>query len=166
MSSTPQLVERNPQKYIASRIKTDREKIGEVVPELYVELAALAARNNIAISGAPIIRYFSIDYSTGTVDIDAGFPISNDEAPAHERIKTGELPGGTYAMLLHVGLYDSLYETTAQLLAWGREQGMNWPSQHNTPLSTWTGRVEHYLVGPTDAQNPKDWKTEVAILVE
>lgn len=166
MSTKPHLMKRLSQKYIAIRIKIVREEIGKVVPVLYAEAAAWAAQNSINICGAPIIRYLSIDYDTGTVDIDAGFPISNAEVPAHDRIRMDELPGGLYAALLHEGPYATLFETTAQLLSWGAQMGMNWPSQQYAPVSTWPCRVEHYLVGPADTQTPQDWKTEVAILVE
>jgi effector-binding domain-containing protein len=166
MASLPQLLERMPQKYAAIRIKISRDEIGSIVPEIYSELSTWVSENGINISGASIIRYFSIDYGTGDVDIDVGYPISNNEAPAHNRIIINEIPHGTYAVLIHNGTYEYLVETTAKLLAWGQQQGIKWQSTQDNNVSIWGGRVEHYLVGPMDTQNSSDWKTEVAILVE
>ncbi|MCX6082303.1 MAG: GyrI-like domain-containing protein [Chloroflexi bacterium] len=166
MTATPLLFERASQKYIAIRTKISRDEIGSIVPEIYSELSAWISANNISISGAPIIRYFFIDYGTGDVDIDVGFPISSNAMPANNRIKVDEIPYGTYATLIHNGSYENLFETTAMLLAWGRQQGIKWQSPQDSKVSKWKSRIEHYLVGFADTQNPNDWKTEVAILVE
>jgi effector-binding domain-containing protein len=166
MPRTPQLFERASQKYVAIRTKISRDEIGNIVPEIYSELSTWISDNNISISGAPIIRYLSIDYGTGDVDIDVGFPISNNEVPANDRIKVNELPHGTYATLIHNGTYGNLFETTAMLLAWGQQKGIKWQSAQDGKVSSWQSRIEHYLVGFADTQNPSEWKTEIAILVE
>ena len=166
MTITPQLFERASQNYVAIRIKINRDEIGNIVPSIYSELSAWVSENNISISGTPIIRYFSIDYGTGDVSIDVGYPVSSNKVPAHNHIKIDEIPHGTYATLIHSGTYENLFETTAMLLAWGQKQGIKWKSLQDNKMTTWQSRIEHYLVGPTDTQNPDKWKTEVAILVE
>jgi hypothetical protein len=32
-------------------------------------------------------------------------------------------------------------------------------------VTRWDGRIEYYLVGPPDEPNPKNWRTEIAILI-
>jgi effector-binding domain-containing protein len=166
MINKPKLVEKRSQRVIAIRIQIARDAIGLVVPDIYSEISSWVIENRLSISGASIIRYFSIDYENGHVDIDVGFPISDETVPTHHRIKLNELPQGTYATLIHDGSYENLVETTARLLDWGQQEGIKWQSQNDNRLSTWQGRIEHYLVGSADSQNPDDWKTEIAILIE
>jgi effector-binding domain-containing protein len=166
MSGTPQIIERKLQKYVAIHTKMNRNEIGAVVPNIYPEILTWVSENSVGISGAPIIRYLSVNYGTGDVDIDVGFPISHDKVSVRDRLIIDTLPEGMYATLIHNGSYENLAETTANLISWGRKNGMKWDFPQGNNLSNWKCRVEHYLIGPTDTQNPNDWKTEVAIFVE
>jgi hypothetical protein len=63
------------------------------------------------------------------------------------------------------GSYDALVKTTAALLDWAPRNNVKWAVVDQRRITRWDARVEHYLVGPPDEPNPKDWQTEIAILV-
>ena len=83
-----------------------------------------------------------------TVDVEAGFPVA---APIDdtESVVAGTLPGGPAVEALHVGPYDTMTRTYAEIEAWMAEQGA-------TP-----GPVmwESYLTDPESEPNPSTWRT-------
>jgi effector-binding domain-containing protein len=161
----PFLITRLPLSYAAVRERLQREDLGKAVPDLFAEVAAWLALNEIEIVGSPFIRYLGINYNSGEVEVHIGFPTSVHQIPAHHRIEAGELPGGVYATTIHQGAYMDLVNTTAMLLEWGRENDISWRVSETGGLTDWIGRVEHYLVGPPDELSPENWRTEVAILI-
>ncbi|HEY7214148.1 MAG TPA: GyrI-like domain-containing protein, partial [Thermoanaerobaculia bacterium] len=77
----------------------------------------------------------------------------------------GQLPAGTYATVLHRGPYDSLVDTTASLLDWGKETDHPWRVASEGKVTWWAARIEHYLVALPRETSPSQWRTEVAILL-
>jgi effector-binding domain-containing protein len=71
----------------------------------FTQVPAVAAQQGLRLTGAPYARYrFAPD---GTLDAEAGFPVSGVVAPAGQ-VEPGTLPGGTVARTLHVGSYDTV----------------------------------------------------------
>ena len=112
-----------------------------------------------------MIRYLVVDYDTDRVEIDVGVPVEAVTLPADERVRAGVIPAGTFATVVHPGPYDALVKTTAALLDWGKEKKLKWQVAEERNLTRWNARVEHYLVGAPEETNPKNWRTEIAILV-
>lgn len=162
---TPNLSYREAQTYAAIPLQLIRESIGEKVPVIYEEIASWLSNHQIEITGAPIIRYMSINYATSELEVHVGFPVSVTQLPEHPRIGLYEIPSGTYATLVHEGVYTELFYTTAALLAWGQRRiGWKITQPAGSNFSIWAGRVEHYLVSPPNETNPENWITEIAIL--
>ena len=85
-----------------------------------------------------------------TVDVEAGFPLSEPITP-QDGVVDGILPGGPAVEAVHVGPYDTLQETYTDVLRWMGEQGMK-------P----TGLMwEAYLTDPATAPDPATWETLV-----
>ena len=155
---------RDVQRYVAIKERLQREALGERVPGLFSKVHEWLAQNSVVTAGPPLIRYLVIDYNSGQVEIDAGVPVAS-AVPDHARIHPGKIPGGLYATVIHQGSYVDLMDTTAKLLAWGKEHNIRWQMTEESKVIRWSGRIEHYLVGPTANPNPEDWRTEIAILL-
>jgi effector-binding domain-containing protein len=164
MPSEPVMKERDAQSYVAIRKRAPRESLNEILPGLFGEIFEWVGKNGITIAGSPLIRYLVVDYNTGEVEVDIGVPVAS-KTPKHPHIHRGEIPGGTYATVLHQGDYAGLKDTTAELLAWGEENHIQWQVSGSSNVTHWSGRIEHYLVSPPKHTNPADWRTEVAILL-
>jgi effector-binding domain-containing protein len=160
----PTLVKRSDQPYSAFRVQLRREVIGETVPNLFIKIYEWLASNSVEDKGASIIRYLMVDYNSGEVQIDAGVPIGS-LIPKNDSIQSDLIPGGIYATVLHQGEYSGLMETTGELLKWGKENHIKWQVVEKQNVSKWRGRLETYLVGPSDTPDPQEWKTEISILL-
>jgi len=120
MSLKPAMIDRDAQPYVAIRERLHREALGDVAPGLLSEVYEWLATNRIAVVGPPLIRYLIVDYNSGEVEVDVGAPVASMVA-GHLRVHPGELSGGTYATVVHQGSYANLMDTTAKLLAWGKD---------------------------------------------
>src|SRR5436305_2062231 len=120
MSLVPQYVERAPQPYVAIHAQSPRDEIGMVVPKVLPDLYAWLASNKVAPAGAPFIRYLVVNYNNSVVDMDVGVPVPNPIGSPEPPVIRGLLPGGRYATVLHRGAYETLVDTTAELLDWAK----------------------------------------------
>lgn len=164
MSLQPAMIDRAAQPYVAIRERLHREALGDAAPGLLAEVHEWLATHGIAVAGPPLIRYLIVDYNSGEVEVDVGAPVAFVVA-GQVRVHPGEIPGGTYATVIHQGSYANLMDTTAELLAWGKENNIRWQVREASKVTNWGGRIEHYLVGPPEYPNPQDWRTEIAILL-
>jgi effector-binding domain-containing protein len=160
----PTLVNRSAQPYCAFRVKLHREAIGDTVPSFFIKIYQWLASNNVEVKGPSIIRYLMIDYNSGEVLIDAGVP-SASLVPKNDDIHSDVLPGGFYATVLHQGEYSGLMETTGKLLEWGKKNHIKWQVVEKLNISRWRGRIETYLIGPSDIPDSQKWRTEISILL-
>jgi DNA-binding transcriptional MerR regulator len=90
----------------------------------------------------------------GIEEVEAFVPIAEPLAvPQRERdVSLGEVPAARVAVLVHAGDYDSIADTYRTLGAWVARN-----AEHAGE------RVrEWYVVGPTDVDDPKSFRTEIA----
>lgn len=100
-------------------------------------------------AGPPFALYFGMP--TETVEVEAGFPVTQQLKTEQGPVRAGTLPGGKCVHGVHVGPYDELKETYAELEEWVREQ-------HLEPREKmW----EVYLSDPKAEPDPTKWKTEI-----
>ena len=163
MSFSPIQVKLDAEHYAAIRAQVRQTEIGIVAPALLAEVHEWLTKHRIATTGPALIRYLSIDTDSQIMDVHIGFPIAQHTA-LHERVEFSVKPAGTYLIAIHRGPYDSLHKTTAMLLGWAREHAVRLLTQQNSSQENWTGRFEHYLIGPNNERDPRHWHTEVAIL--
>lgn len=163
MGFKPVQVMLDAQHYAAIRVQVRRDDIGTNIPGLYAEVHAWLTSRQIAVTGPALIRYLAIDPTVKCVDIHVGFPIAAHTA-TDERIEISVQPAGTYVIAVHRGAYESLHKTTAMLLQWGASNEVQWQTAQNGSATEWSGRFEHYLIGPATERNPKNWHTEIALL--
>ncbi len=161
----PSIVTRRAVTYAGVRERLNRNELGGIVPRLLGDVAAFLQQRNISPTGPPIVRYVVVDYNTGTVEIDAGFPVGVSALLPDRRVRIQQIPGGRYATVIHDGSYDTLMNTTAALLEWGKRTHAPWQMTEHDKVTRWGARVERYDVGPPAEPNPSKWRTEVAILL-
>jgi effector-binding domain-containing protein len=117
------------------------DTIDREVPALFGRLAA----DGVQPAGPPFVRYLKVDMERG-LDIELGVPVAGDA-----RVRSGALPAGRYARLVHVGPYGGLPDAHQALQGWAQEQGFRWSE-----------RVETYVTDPAKEPDPSRWQTEVA----
>jgi effector-binding domain-containing protein len=145
------LEDREAQPYAAIR-KQVAAPFGSVLGELWGEVFSWLSARGTSPSGAPFIRYLFIDMPS-RLDLEVGVKVAA-ALEGNERIATGSLPAGTYAVAIHTGHYDKLEESTARFLEWGQKNGIQWQKTNADPGEHWVSRVESYLNDPTDEPNP------------
>ncbi|HEU5223531.1 MAG TPA: GyrI-like domain-containing protein [Candidatus Lumbricidophila sp.] len=104
-------------------------------------------------AGPPFGKYYGMPGAV--VDVEAGFPVATPIAPAGT-VRPGTLPGGRVAEAIHIGPYDTLPTTYAELERYFDAHGL-------TPASTmW----ECYLSGPESGADPTTWRTQICWPIE
>lgn len=102
--------------------------------------------------GPPFGKYYGSP--TSVVDVEAGFPVASAITPVGD-VVAGTLPGGKVVEAMHVGPYDTMEQTYAEMARHFEESGL-------TP-----GPVmwESYLSDPQTEPDPAGWRTLVCWLV-
>ncbi|WP_394771293.1 GyrI-like domain-containing protein [Lacisediminihabitans sp.] len=114
----------------------------------FAEAAAEMGKQGAFPAGPPVTLYHGMP--TGTIDVTAGFPVSNQVAPAGE-VVVATLPGGSAVEATHVGSYDTLADTYAEINSWIADHKL-------TPAED---MFEEYLVGPDGETDPAKWRTRI-----
>jgi len=143
----------------------EREKLSEFVPGRLSTAFGFLQKHRLHATGAPLIRYWVVDYNTGEIEIEVGVPVAATNLPADAVVHSAQIPAGTFATVTHRGPYHALVQTTAALMDWAQQNNINWAMAEMRKVTRWEGRIEHYLVGPPDEPNPNNWQTEIAILI-
>ena len=117
------------------------------------QVAAVIADQAIGIAGPAFALYHGAPGET--VDLEIGFPVGRAVLP-DSQVRSGELPGGRVARLVHHGAFDQLGSSWERLRGWIVEQGL-------TPRrDLW----EVYLTEPSPDMDPADLRTELNWPVE
>lgn len=118
--------------------------LGECLPAVY----AHCQRRGLAFGGPPFTRHARS--GPGLITLECGMPLA-DAAEGDAPIEAGALQGGTLAVAIHQGGYDTLAETYACVEAWIESEG------HAPAGPPW----ETYLTDPAEHPDPADWRTEI-----
>lgn len=110
-------------------------------------MAALQAQGAQPI-GPPFGKYYGSP--TDVVDVEAGFPVAAPIAPAGS-VTPGTLPAGKTVEAVHVGPYDTMTTTYAELERYFRDAG----------LTPGTVMWESYLSDPEAEPDPATWRTRI-----
>ena len=116
----------------------------------YDQVLAAVRSQRAAPVGPPFALYHGMPGVT--VDVEAGFPVSQ-AVPASGDVVPGTLPAGEAVEAVHVGPYDRLPDTYADVQAWMAE--------HH--LSSGPQMWESYLSDPQSEPDPSRWRTLVVV---
>jgi effector-binding domain-containing protein len=163
MLTTPKIVERTEQPYVAITSKVTMREIGPTARTLLPEVFGWLRQHGIAPGGAPFFRYNVIDMER-QLEIEFGVP-TNEGVAGDGRVRPGRLPAGRYASLLHRGHYDELYDANAVLIGWAKERAIRFDVEKTDAGDKFGCRLEIYRTDPQEEPDPTKWETEVAIRV-
>lgn len=145
MLTTPTIVDREAQRYVAVRRAVSMADFGAMAAETS-DLVIAFAKAQTGELAPSFIKYNVIDMD-GLLDLEFGVPVTGDLEPSGEFF-VGELPAGSYATVTHTGSYDELYDVTAMLVGWAKERGVQWDSAPAGAGERFVSRTETYLNDP------------------
>ncbi len=148
LESSPQVVEIEPQEAVTVRGDVPVADLTEFFSHAFGEAATAASIAGVDIVGPPFALY--PEMPTTTVAVEAGFPVSapvGTNGDAHRTV----LPGGRVVQAVHVGPYDSLEQSYAELQSWMVDHGLR-PAD-----AMW----ECYLTDPESEPDPATWRTMI-----
>ncbi|MBN9361406.1 MULTISPECIES: GyrI-like domain-containing protein [unclassified Devosia] len=160
MLSTPEIVARPDQPFAAIRVGLERRDIPSRAPPLIGEVAGWLAAHGAAPVGAPFFSYLEMP-EEGPLVMEVGFPTAT-LLTGDARVRTGTIPAGRFARLIHTGPYDGLYEANVALGEWLGKQGIAHPMPEQSPGAYDAALLEIYETDPATEPDPQKWKTEVA----
>ncbi len=139
-----------PQPVISIRGHTPMAGIASFIGQAYAEEFALLGQLGVRPAGPPFAVYHDQEMREEDVDMEAAVPVA---APVEGsgRIVGWILPGGPVASTLHVGPYEEIGRAYSALAEWLQANGREMAGPPR----------ESYLVGPTEARDPAELRTEV-----
>ena len=161
MITSPKIVERGEQPYVAVKSVVSMKEIGAAAGKFLGEVFGWAAGRGLAPAGAPFFKYNVIDMERG-LEIEFGIPTAKP-VTGDDRVLAGVLPAGRYASLVYRGPYEQLRDASAALLDWIKEQGLKMDVTESAEGDRFGCRLEIYLTDPAVEKDPQKWETEVAI---
>ncbi len=144
----PVVVELAPRDAIAVRGVIAIADMPSFFERAFATAASAAVAAGVEIVGPPFSFY--PDEPAEIVTVEAGFPVSKPVDPAGDA-HPFVLPGGRVIRAVHVGPYDTMEQTYAELQAWMDEQGFQ-------PAA---GMWENHLSDPRAEPDPSTWRTEI-----
>ena len=124
MPQSPTVETRIDQPYAAIPVKVSMDELGSVVPPLTGQVFDWLADRGIRPAGPPFWRYVVVDMDAD-LELETGVAVAS-AVDGDERIRTGVLPGGRYATVVHKGHPDTLVSATRDLLDWAAQRGLEW----------------------------------------
>jgi effector-binding domain-containing protein len=136
-----------PQPTLAIRTQVPLARIGAAIGELLPMVYGYARTTGAEVIGPPFVRYFTVG---DLIDLEAGVTLAS-AAPGQGRITPGELPGGEAAVAWHLGPYETIGATYAEVQRFAAREG------RSLGPSMW----EVYWTDPASEPDPAAWRTEV-----
>lgn len=161
MLTLPEIVEREPQRYIAVRLPV-LMPFGDAVNPAYDELFEAFQRANVEPNGMEFIKYNVVDMPR--LEIEAGMT-TTASVPLSGRLVEGVLPGGRFVRTTYTGPYDGLYDATAMLIGWAKETGLTWDVVETDAGDVFACRLEVHDNNPAIEPDPRKLKTTLLFKV-
>jgi effector-binding domain-containing protein len=131
------------------RRKVPMDELTEFFSHAFSETMRVLTTQGLHPSGPPFGKYYGMPGAT--VDVEAGFPVTAPVKTDGE-VAPGTLPGGHVVEAVHVGPYDTMALTYADIEQFFAARG-------------WTpGEVmwESYLTDPGAEPDPETWRTLIS----
>jgi effector-binding domain-containing protein len=146
MLTMPEMLEREPQRYVAVRLPVMipfNQQVGELFDAF--------ARAGVSPVGVEFIKYNLV--AMPHLEIEVGI-ITDALIPLSGRLVEGVLPAGRYVRMTYTGPYEGLYDATAMLVGWAKEKGFKWDSRSTEAGELFTARLEVYDNNPSVEPDP------------
>lgn len=140
------IIEHDEQATAGVRETVPMSELTEFFSRAYTQTMAALQAHGTYPAGPPFGKYYGMP--TEVVDVEAGFPVAATIATA-DGVVSGILPAGTIVTAIHVGPYDSMADTYAEVQRFFAEN-------HLVPSDVmW----ESYLSDPELEPDPAKWRT-------
>ncbi|HEY7468593.1 MAG TPA: GyrI-like domain-containing protein [Acidimicrobiia bacterium] len=126
------------------------EEIKDWIGTAYARVAEQVGKLGLTFAGPPFARYRPLDESFEEFEIEAGFPIDRPASGVGE-VTSSSLPGGTAAVVTHIGPYDQMRPAYEAIQSWIEAKG---GTSSDVP---W----EVYYSDPVAEPDPSTWRTEI-----
>ncbi len=136
------IIELDDQPVITVRRTNPVENLPAFFGEVYGMMAHYLGEMGEQPVGMPFAAYYNMDMSA--LDVEAGFPVAR-ELPGKGEIKSGKIPAGKFAVVKHVGGYDTVGPAYEALSDFVKEQGYE-----DTGIA-----YEYYLNDPNEGVVPE-----------
>ena len=125
---------------------------------LLAELIEWLSDHDVETSGPFFLRLHVVDM-TGLMDIEVGVVAASEAAD--DRVRTGVLPAGDYAVLAYRA---KSMAANRRLHAWVAEQGLTLDSRPDSQGDVFASRCEIYLTDPRTEKRKTRWVVELAFM--
>jgi effector-binding domain-containing protein len=130
------------------RAKVPMTGLTEFFGRAFADTMTALAAQGVQPAGPPFGKYYGTP--TDVVDVEAGFPVAAAITPS-DAVVPGTLPGGRVIEATHVGSYDGLEATYAEVQRYAADAGL-------TPGAVmW----ECYLSDPATEPDSTKWRTQI-----
>src|ERR687895_1718403 len=125
----PLIQQREALPYLAIRSEVTNG-VPAVADTAFPQLFAWLGQHGIEPAGPPFIRYHEVDHDGEPLEIEVAAPVADGAEPDEDGpVRSGTLPAGRYATLVHTGPYrhddvPDLGDAQASLRSWTEEQGI------------------------------------------
>jgi effector-binding domain-containing protein len=138
------------QKTLVRRAKVRGDAISDFLGPTYAAVAEVVVRGGFRFAGPPFARFRPLDEEFAEFDVEAGFPVAGEGSTSND-VEVSSLPGGTMAVVVHIGPYDAMLPAYQAIFDWmaerdARAEGPAWEVYHSDP---------------DEQPDPATWRTEI-----
>ncbi|MGE5392320.1 MAG: GyrI-like domain-containing protein [Candidatus Saccharibacteria bacterium] len=137
-------------------IVSNMAEVSKVIGQAYGQIMAYLGQNGIQPAGMPFVYYPEMSPDAeGRWKMIPGFPTTQPIQGA-DSIQPLTLPATQAATAIHMGPYETLEKTYAEMMSWIKENGY----ELNGPM--W----EYYFTDPQSEPDTSKWRTDIYIPVK
>ena len=148
-----QITEHPEQATAAVRAQVPMAELADFFSQAFTDIMAVLESQGVQPVGPRFGKYYGQPGSV--VDVEAGFPVAGVIEPAG-KVVPGNLPAGRIVEATHIGSFDTLADTYADIENFFSDNKLN-PS-----VVMW----ENYLTDPETEQSPEHARTQICWPVE
>jgi len=164
MLTLPAKTRRKKQPYLSIRAQLQRRNLERQARLFFTELREFITARAIDDAGPGFFRYLTIADS-GELDMEFGY-FTTRMHPGGGPFRSGVLPAGLFMTAEWMGPYERLTDIHAMLPGWAAENGVSWQMRRANGEVSYGCRLEIFHQSPRHVDNPSDYRTEIAILLD
>lgn len=144
-----------PQHVLSVRTNTTLARMQETFGAAFGQLFGYLGRLGVKPAGPPFAVYHDPEFREDDIDVEICVPVER-RVTGDASMRGWQSPAGTAACTIHAGSYDEVHNAYAALTPWIQAQGH---AIAGPPR-------EVYLVGPGEADDPAEYRTEILFPLE
>jgi effector-binding domain-containing protein len=146
MLNQPSVETKADQPFAAIELTLAQPEISGTAPPLIQDVIDWVKAKGGELTGPPFFNYVAF-LPGGKMTMHVGMPTAKVLA-GDDKIKTGSIPAGRYAVVTHTGPYHELYEANMELDKWARDKGFEFAGEEKGDKFVGATRLEIYHKDP------------------